>query len=85
MSPKVLLERSRKPHNPVISNGNAWAISILGVTLLLGAISGGQKALLQGVRRIGDLARVSVVAMFLNTGVTLGIYVWLGQEGIVPA
>ena len=66
-------------------DGHAWAIAILGATLLLGAISGGQKALLQGVRRIGDLARISVAAMFLNTAVTLGIYAWLGQQGIVPA
>ncbi len=39
------------------SGERAWATAILGVTLLLGAISGGQSALLQGVRRIGDLAR----------------------------
>ncbi|MCB0055833.1 MAG: hypothetical protein KDE45_02360, partial [Caldilineaceae bacterium] len=36
---------------------HAFAISILGGTLLLGAITGGQAALVQGVRRIGDLAR----------------------------
>ncbi len=60
------------------------AIAVLGVTLLLGAVSGGQTALLQGVRRIGDLARIQVLAMLLNTGVAIGLYTWLGEEGIVP-
>jgi antigen flippase len=52
---------------------HAAAIAVLGVTLLLGAISGGQTALLQGVRRIGDLARIQVVAMLLNTVVAIGL------------
>ena len=63
---------------------HALAIAVLGVTLLLGAVSGGQTALLQGVRRIGDLARIQVLAMLLNTGVAIGLYTWLREEGIVP-
>lgn len=63
---------------------HAVAIAVLGVTLLLGAIDGGQTALLQGVRRIGDLARIQVVAMLLNTVVAIGLYAWLREEGIVP-
>jgi antigen flippase len=63
---------------------HAAAMAVLGVTLLLGAISGGQAALLQGVRRIGDLARIQVVAMLLNTVVAIGLYTWLRAEGIVP-
>lgn len=63
---------------------HAAAIAVLGVTLLLGAISGGQAALLQGVRRIGDLARIQVLAVLLNTVVAVGLYTWLREEGIVP-
>lgn len=63
---------------------HAVAIAVLGGALLLSSVSGGQLALLQGVRRIGDLARVSVVAMLLNTVMALGLYTWLGQAGIVP-
>lgn len=66
------------------STENAAAIAVLGVTLLLGAVSGGQTALLQGVRRIGDIARINVVAMLLNTGIAIGLYAWLGPQGIVP-
>lgn len=63
---------------------HAVAIAVLGVTLLLGAVSGGQTALLQGVRRIGDLARIQVVAMLLNTAVAIALYAWLRERGIVP-
>ena len=66
------------------STEHAVAIAVLGVTLLLGAVNGGQTALLQGVRRIGDIARANVVAMLLNTGLAIGLYAWLGARGIVP-
>ena len=66
------------------STEHAVAISVLGVTLLLGAVNGGQTAMLQGARRIGDIARANVAAMLLNTGVAIGLYAWMGQRGIVP-
>lgn len=66
------------------STAHAWALAVLGGTLLLGAISNGQLALLQGLRKIGDLARVQVSAAVLNTAVTVGLYTWLRQDGIVP-
>jgi antigen flippase len=63
---------------------HAFAITVLGATLLMGSVSGGQMALLQGVRRIGDLARANVAGMVINTVITISLYVWLGQKGIVP-
>jgi PST family polysaccharide transporter len=66
------------------NNGHGWAIALLGITILFGTISGGQTALLQGIRRIGDLARIQVIAAVLATLVTLGLYGWLREEGIVP-
>jgi len=69
----------------IMGSGNhAWAIAILGSTVFLGIISGGQNALLEGIRRIGDIARVQVIAMLLNTAITLGFYAWLRDKGIVP-
>ncbi len=62
----------------------AVAIAILGVTLLFTAISGGQRALIQGSRRIGDLARMTVISAFLATVVAIGIYAVWGEDGIVP-
>lgn len=66
------------------STEHAFAIALLGVTLVLGAVSSGQTALLQGVRRIGDIARANVAAMLFNTGVAIALYAWLGPRGIVP-
>lgn len=63
---------------------HAWAIALLGSTILFSTISGGQTALLQGIRRIGDLARVQIIATFLNTLAAIGLYAWLRERGIVP-
>ena len=62
----------------------ASALALLGVTLLFGSISGGQTALVQGTRRIGDLARLNVIGVAAGTVVAVGLYWWLGQKGIVP-
>lgn len=66
------------------STEHAWALSILGGTLLMVAISNGQLGLLQGLRRIGDIARAQMAAAVLNSAVTIGLYAWLRQDGIVP-
>lgn len=66
------------------STTHAWALAVLGAILLMNALSGGQSAMLQGMRRIGDIARMQVVAAILNTAVTLALYAWLRERGIVP-
>lgn len=66
------------------STAHAWALALLGATLLLGAINGGQLALLRGLRRIDDIARVQIVGALLNTIVTVALYAWLRERGIVP-
>ena len=66
------------------SGERAWALALLGGTLLLSAIYGGQTALIQGTRRIGDLARLSVLGAITGTILAVGIYSWLGEKGIVP-
>ncbi len=66
------------------NDGHGWAIALLGLTILFGTISGGQTALLQGLRRISDLARIQVIASVLGTLLTLGLYGWLREDGIVP-
>jgi len=63
----------------------AGALAILGSTLLFGAVSGGQTALIQGMRRIGDLAKLNVLGVLAGTLVSLPLYWWLGEKGIVPA
>ena len=66
------------------SGERAWAVAILGVTILIGSVSGGQSAMIQGTRRIGDLARMGMLAASTGTIIAVGLYAWLGQNGIVP-
>lgn len=61
-----------------------WPIATLGVTVLISAVAGGQTALLQGLRRIGDLARIQVYTAFITTFIAVGLYAWLGERGIIP-
>jgi enterobacterial common antigen flippase len=82
-----LLLAALSPRLSEISFGNqdyALAICLLGLTILLGNIAGGQSALLQGTRRIGDLARIGIWGAFASTLASIAIYAILGMEGIVP-
>lgn len=67
------------------SDEHTIEIALLGLTLLFSNISGGQTALLQGVRRIGDLAILNLVGAASGTVITIGFYLWLGLRGIIPA
>jgi len=65
--------------------GRASAISLLALAVFCKLVSAGQAALVQGMRRISDLAKMQIsgaVAGIL-TGIPL-VYLW-GQAGIVPA
>lgn len=60
-------------------------IALLSLLILFGNLAGGQMALIQGMRRIGDLARMNIISSVAGTLITIGAYVWLGMDGIVPA
>jgi antigen flippase len=63
----------------------AFAVALLGVAVFARAISDGQKALIQGVRRIGDLARIEIAAALVGTTVTLGLIYQFREAAIVPS
>lgn len=63
----------------------SWAFVWLSVTLLLQAISKGQSAILQGTRRLKDMAKASVIGTALGLLTSLPLYYWFGVKGIVPA
>lgn len=63
---------------------HAVPLSVLGCTILLAAISGGQTAFLQGKRKIGALAAFGVVSVLAGTICAVVLYGWLGERGIVP-
>ena len=58
---------------------------ILSIVPLFAALSGGQMAMLRGIRRIGDMARAGVLGAAAGLCVTVPLYWWMGLRGIVPA
>lgn len=67
------------------STDKAFDIVLLGSTVMLGAIAGGQVALLQGMRRIADLAKVNLLCVVAGTIISIALYSWADIRGIVPA
>ncbi len=63
----------------------AVALAILGSSLFTTAIQFGQLALLRGYRRIGDIARANISGVLIGSLVSIGFYIAMGIEGIVPA
>jgi len=62
---------------------HASEVGWLGLGVLLTLIAGSQTALLQGLRRIGDLARVSIISAFSGAALGILLVYWLGQAGVL--
>lgn len=62
-----------------------WPFIWLSVTLLLNDISGGQRALLQGTRRLQSMAKATVIGSLMGLIASIPIYYIYGINGIVPA
>ena len=77
--------------SPLISSvvfghpGKALAVSLLGLMLVLHGINVAQTATIQGYRRVGDLARLSILGAISSTIIAVVLYAVLGESGIVPA
>ena len=65
-------------------HAHAVAIAVLGITVLFGAVSTGQSALIQGLRHIANLARLNILAALTGTVIGLPLIWWLRARGIVP-
>ena len=63
----------------------AMNISLVGLTIFFGNVQGGQMALIQGMRQIGDLAKLNIFGTISGSIISVGLYWWLGTAGIVPA
>jgi antigen flippase len=63
----------------------ANAVALLSLAVLFGLVSGGQGALIQGMRRISDLARMTVWGALAGSAVSILIVYFLGENGIVPS
>lgn len=61
------------------SEGHATEVGLVGIAVLLTLVSVSQIALLQGLRRIGDMVRVTVLSALVGT--LVGVFaVWLRDE-----
>jgi PST family polysaccharide transporter len=63
--------------------GHAREIALLGLAVLFGEISAAQGALLQGMRRIADLARSNFLGALYGSVLSIAIVWFLGADGIV--
>ncbi|CAN4265222.1 RfbX Membrane protein involved in the export of O-antigen and teichoic acid [Methylophilaceae bacterium] len=62
---------------------HARDVGWLGLGVLLMLVAGSQTALLQGLRRIGDLARVKIISAFFGALVGILLLYWLGVAGVL--
>jgi antigen flippase len=67
------------------TDAHAAELMLLGAAIFLGNVSAGQAALIQGLRRIGDLARLNIIGAAAGTVISLGAYLWLGVRGVAPS
>lgn len=52
--------------------------------VLLMAMAGGEMAILKGLRRLKSLAQSQVITMLASLAITIPIYYFFGEQGIVP-
>lgn len=63
---------------------HASAVSVLAIAVFLTLIGAGQSALSQGLRRITDLAKTSVIGVFLGTLLSFPVVYFLRDRGVIP-
>ena len=64
---------------------HAGGVTILSFAVFFRIVASGQGALLQGMRRVADLAKISVYGAFLGTLVSIPLVFNLGEQGIAPS
>lgn len=77
--------------SPVISNHffegeqSWWMIVLLSVCVLMATVTGGRMAVIQGFRRIKDLAVLQILGTVLGSVIAVVFYYLMGVDGIIPA
>lgn len=76
---------ARSLSNWVFEDGSQIVgVALLGIAIFFSVVAAGQKALIQGFRRITDLGKIQVFSSLISTVLALGLYTWLRQAGIIP-
>lgn len=63
---------------------HASAVAWLSLAVFCSVVAGGQGALLQGMRRIADMAKLAVLGGLLGTVIGIPMVYVLGEDGLVP-
>lgn len=63
----------------------AWGVALLGLAVLFRVVAGGQAALIQGLRRISDLAMLGIVGALMGTVLSIALVYLFGERGIAPS
>lgn len=64
---------------------HTWGICLMSLAVLLQLISAGQGAVLQGMRRIADLAKMGALSAVLGTAATIALVYVFRERGVVPS
>jgi antigen flippase len=64
---------------------HAGAVALLSLAVLFRLVAAGQGALVQGMRRIADLAKMGVLGALFGTMISIPMVYFLREEGVVPS
>ncbi len=64
------------------STAHAGAVGLLGLAVLSRIGADARSAVVQGTRRIADMARINVHAALLGTAASVSVIAWLGIDGV---
>jgi PST family polysaccharide transporter len=67
------------------NNQHTAGVALLSLAVFFGLVSGGQGALIQGMRRISDLARMGVLGTVFSTMISIPVVYFMGEKGVVPS
>jgi antigen flippase len=67
------------------TNQHATAVSTLSIAVFFSLVSAGQAALIQGMRRIADLAKMGVLGTLWGTLISIPLVYFFRDKGVVPA
>lgn len=82
----LLVILSRQISSWTFGTDERWGgVALLSLAVFFGAITGGQSALIQGLRRIGDLARIGILGALFGTLVSIPVVYFFREKGIVPS
>ena len=61
------------------------AVALLSVAVFFSLVSGGQGALIQGMQRIADLAKMGILGSFFGLLISIPLVYFLRERGVVPS